>query len=127
MGSEATCWLDSVASEVFKIKVRFSYVLGLLCCRLGLVWFWFFPCGCDFTALLIRCFLIFAPQEDSIPYCILKKAKLSVMLAWCYSMLKLLALPSFSHQVTGIGRRKKDDCNKLTTRNLGRMAIFKNL
>lgn len=55
MGCVATCWLDSVAGEVFKMKVRFNFVLGLLCfgvCLFG-VCFFFFPCECDFIALLI--------------------------------------------------------------------------
>lgn len=72
-------------------------------------------------------FSIFAPEEESILYWTLKKAKLSVMLAWCYSNLKLLPLSSFSYQVTGTGRSKRDDYNKLTTHNLGRMAMFKSL
>lgn len=126
-GYEATCWLDSVASEVFRIKVRFNFVWGVLCFGVCLFWVCFFSYECDFIALLICCFLIFALQEDSIPHCTLKKAKLSVMLAWCCSDLKLLPLSSFSHQVTGAGRSKKYDCNKLSTHNLGRMAIFKNL
>lgn len=63
MGYEATCWLDNVASEVFKMKVKFNLVLGLLCFEVCL-----FPCECNFIALLIGCFLIFAPEEESIPY-----------------------------------------------------------
>lgn len=45
---EATCWLDSVASEVFKIKVRFNF---------GLFFFlqFFFFYECDFIALLMCC------------------------------------------------------------------------
>lgn len=63
---ETICWLDSVASEMFKVKVRFNFDF-----------FFLLLYDCDFLILLmlLRVF-ISAPQEESIPCCTLRKEEL---------------------------------------------------
>lgn len=69
---EVTCWLDSVAGMLFKVKVRFDFFFGcgfwiVLFCFL---WMWLYSS----PEMLLR-FFLFLLLKKSIPCCTLKKTK----------------------------------------------------